>query len=277
MRLLLPFVLTSLVTAPTSAGAIRERERLSGVWQHTKRCDLLGTKLTFLKGYHGKTDYTVGAWVPASSIRPSAATMPLTPTACDSKHDSCPLGTCSNGAAFSAELCSGYSDKCFGRVHHGQTFDRPSHTTYTTFVAGLKWAWQPHDDCHFSPVVDDSNLHRWREWALALETDASPMLWVGDALLAELHLAFVGLTGGGSKSDFHRSDVLVNAWTLAPMSAAQVSECEITAGTSSGHADVPCPPSARHPLRWSEGEEKGNPLQFGPHLFRLSAVGLPRG
>ena len=250
--LLLLILFADQVKAPTTSSSAAARKTGDNLWQHTRRCDLLNTKTTFLRGYHAKTDYTQGSWVPASASRPSAAMMPLAPSACDSKHDACPLGTCSDGVAFSAALCSAYSDKCFGRTHRGQTFDRPSHTTYTTFTAGLKWAWQPHDECHFSPIVDDANVPRWREWAQALEMDASPMLWVGDSLLAELHLAFVGLTGGGSKSDFHRSDVLVNTWTLAPMSAAQVSHCEITGGTSSGHAEVPCPPNVRHPTRWSE-------------------------
>ena len=159
---------------------------------------------------------------------------------------------CYNGAV-AADLCGRLSQKCYGRVVRGQVHDRPSHALYAQFVGGAQnWAWQPRDGCHFSPVVSEPNAHQWRGWAATVEAGAGPMLWVGDTHLGALHLAFSDHTGGATKSDYVRSDTLVNAWTLAPMTAAQVAACEASAGASSGDAATPCPPSQRHPTRWRE-------------------------
>ena len=81
------------------------------------------------------------------------------------------------------------------------------------------------------------------------------MLWVGDASLQELFAAFQYLTGGATHSDFHRSDVLVNSWTLKPMTSAEVTACESSAGASSGTAETPCPPADRSLVYWWEKVE----------------------
>jgi len=79
------------------------------------------------------------------------------------------------------------------------------------------------------------------------------MLWVGDGLLAEVFAAWQSLTSGASHSDFHASDVLVNSYTLQPMAAAMVANCEASNGADSGDAGTPCPPVKRSvPLWWED-------------------------
>ena len=78
------------------------------------------------------------------------------------------------------------------------------------------------------------------------------MLWVGDGHLAALYNAFRSLTVGGTTTDFIRADTLVNSWTLAPMTPAQITACETSSGASSGDANVPCPPAARSSTLWWE-------------------------
>lgn len=249
LRLCRGLCLLAVVSAPNTYHSTE------AIWQHTKRCDMLDAKTTFLKGFHQKTDYTQGRWVVAGSMRPSTAAMPLTSMECDRTHDPCPLGSCfaAPAAAGFAELCRDFSDKCFGRTHHGELHDRPEYSVYAQFVVGAHgWVWEPSDGCHFSPIVTEANAEQWKGWASGLEASAGPSLWVGDTLLAEHYLAFAGLTGGAVRSDFVRSDVLVNTWTLAPMTASQVSACELSNGASSGEASVPCPPIARHSSRWQE-------------------------
>lgn len=213
------------------------------IWSHLKRCDMRNDK-----GDRWHRDsipaYVQGSWNPVSPGRASiSGELPLV---CD-KFDMCPLGTCTDGLAKAAEVCRRFHDSCF---HDRQT------TTFTRNVATLSWTWVPSNGCYFSPLTVAAPA-QWRAWASGLESheDASPMLWVGDASLQELFAAFQYLTGGATHSDFHRSDVLVNSWTLKPMTSAEVTACESSAGASSGTAETPCPPADRSLVYWWEKNE----------------------
>jgi len=156
----------------------------------------------------------------------------------------CPLGTCSDGMAKAHEVCRRFHDSCFKDRQTG---------TFTRNVATLSWTWVPSNGCYFSPL-SVASPNQWHDWAGDLEAHerASPMMWVGDSTLQELFAAFQYLTGGAPHSDFHRSDVLVNSWTLKPMTAAEVTACEASNGASSGTAETPCPPSGRSSRFWWE-------------------------
>ena len=220
--------------------AAHQDENARAIWSHLLRCDMRNDK-----GDQWLSPtvpaYTIGTWNPSTSGRLSVTGGQ--PLVCD-KYDMCPLGTCSDGLAKATEVCARFYDACF-RDRSTQTFQRN--------VATLSWTWVPSNGCYFSPLTVASP-QQWREWASALEGHerASPMLWVGDSALQEMFAAFQSLTRGATHSDFHRSDVLVNSYTLRPMTATQVSECETSSGGSSGSPDVPCPPSQRSLLYWWE-------------------------
>ena len=155
---------------------------------------MLGAKSTGARTFYKRYHYTEGEWVPASTSRPSIADS--VPRFCHRSRTACPLGTCSEGAATPAEVCTSSSDTCYGRTLAGVIRGRPAE--YTQFTSGLKWVWKPRDDCHFSPlgsasVHGDALSDPWRAWAEGLEADGGPMLWVGDAMLAEHFVAFQSL------------------------------------------------------------------------------------
>ena len=185
--------------------------------------------------------YTEGSWNPVSAGRKSVTEQ--LPLVCK-EHDMCPLGTCSDGMQKAKEVCTRFYDTCFK--------DRSS-DTFMRNLRTLAWTWVPSNQCYFSPLTVAAP-DAWRAWAGSIESheDGSPMLWVGDSTLQQHFAAFQYLTGGATHSDFHRSDVLVNSWTLKPMTSAQVSACEASAGASSGSADTPCPPADRNLAYWWE-------------------------
>ena len=246
-----PFALAMLLLCARSAVAPNTHHLTEAIWGQLKRCDMMKAKRlpSGVKGAynHAWDIYTEGEWVPASSTRHSV-TMTL-PLSCEATNY-CPLGTCSDGVARASDVCTRYYQTCYS--------DRMGHT-FKQNVHNLQFVWQPVDGCYFSPLSAASSIPQWQDWARGLESGpSSPMLWVGDGLLAEFFSAFQHLTGGATQSDFHRSDVLVNGWTLGPMSATEVSSCEssLAAGGPplSGSLDVPCPPSGRSEIWWEDNE-----------------------
>ena len=229
------------------ASAPNTLHETSAIWQHVKRCDMLehasnydATKGTYTTMHGGWAypwpSYTNGEWVAARH-----AVTAVVPMDCDGTVDVCPLAsTGCDSSTISGLVCQ--------RYHHACYADRRS-DFFSQNLDHLKWVWQPSNGCHFSPVAP---LGKWFEWAAARESDAGPMMFVGDTLLSELFMAFSQLTSGAKHSDFIRSDNLVNSWTLAPMTTAQVASCTSTAGASSGSATVPCPPLSRSPTLWWE-------------------------
>jgi len=235
-RLLLLVCAARLVAGPATHGV---------AWGRLKRCDMLGAYDTpiFARGtpkFGPRSDYTDGRWVPSSSARPSIAE--IQPVACET-HDACTGGSCSTGDDATTAVCKAYHDTCFA--------DRRS-PTFVQRTHNLAWTWEPSNGCHFSPLAAVRNHHEWHDWARVVEASAGPMLWVGDGHLAALYNAFRSLTVGGTTTDFIRADTLVNSWTLAPMTPAQITACETSSGASSGDANVPCPPAARSSTLWWE-------------------------
>lgn len=239
MHRLLPFLfLAQPCTAPNTYSPT------GAIWSNVKRCDMLDDKMTYFgkDPRFGKSDYKDGAWVAATPARPSVAAehVPI----------SCEEGGSSGG------LCHRFFGKCYGRFDKGKIIDRPPYSTYAALVKNLHYVWQPSNGCHFSPPVSSKvTLDKWKAWAKGLEQDGGPMLWVGDDLLAETFVAWQSLTGGATNSTFHKAQTLVNSYTLAPMSAAEVSACEASSGASSGSATIPCPPVGRHPTLWWENND----------------------
>lgn len=157
------------------------------IWSTLKRCDVLGSTNSGFGFYHN-SPYTEGHWVPASAGRPSIAAS--VPRFCAAGTTACPQGTCAAGSQQPTEVCTSHSNTCYGSITGGEIIGRPTRTTYTQFVKGLSYVWQPRDSCHFSPLATAS-VHgdvlsdAWRTWAQGLEQDGGPMMWVGDGLLAE--------------------------------------------------------------------------------------------
>jgi len=117
----------------------------------------------------------------------------------------------------------------------------------------MQYAWRPHNDCRFSPIGLFSHSE-YRSWASQIESAVGPVLFVGGSVLSQLFTAFQALTGGATRSQFHRSDVLVNSYTLRPMTPADIDAC-IAAGPSPPAA-LACPRQDYHwevaPHRLSE-------------------------
>ena len=134
------------------------------VWSSLRRCDLLNTQ-GFASatgpahgnsglGYYRFPRYTEGAWAPANQARPSISE--AVPRYCAAARTACPLGTCADGTATPSEVCSKNMDKCYGKNVGGRIQSRPDSVTYTKFVHGLAWVWQPLDGCHMSPLAASS-------------------------------------------------------------------------------------------------------------------------
>ena len=146
MQFVLSWSSIAVVRGPYSYYTTKAR-----IWGHLKRCDmLLGTKSPAHSatsgrfGFYAKTDYTEGAWVPASAARPSITDPDFTPLACAATRSACPLGSCSDdGAATSvaSDVCAEAFQGCYGTTDGGKIVGRPS--SFAQHFNGLAWVWQP--------------------------------------------------------------------------------------------------------------------------------------
>jgi len=170
-----------------------------------------------------------GAWVEA---RPTVSGMlPI----------SCPLGapfTVDAGkrdSELDARVCAHY-EGCFSRDK-----SKLSSAEFRNKLDSLLWRWAPtYGDCSFSPIGEQPNMGgaALASWANKIERSSGPWLWVGDRRLELIYAAWQALTAGPT-STFHYAGVLVNSWTLAPMTDAEISACE----AGSALEDTPCPPT----------------------------------